>query len=112
MLSRNPQQQTQCAFIMGKVRVTPLKPVTIPQLELTAAAVASKMDKMMRAELDLDLKEWLFWTDSTLVLKYIQNEKTRFCTFKVNLMALIRDQSMVSQTKYVNTTTNQADFAS
>ena len=32
-----------CSFIMGKFRVTPLKPVTVSRLELTAAVVGLKM---------------------------------------------------------------------
>ncbi|KAK0138081.1 hypothetical protein N1851_025745 [Merluccius polli] len=42
LLSRNAQSQVHSAFVMGKARVAPLKPVTIPQIELIAATMASK----------------------------------------------------------------------
>lgn len=100
------------AFLLGKSRVTPLKPVTIPRLELTAAVLAVRMDKMLRAELQMQLEDSFFWTDSTSVLKYIMNEDRRFHTFVANRVTTIRDATKVSQWKYVNTKDNPADDAS
>ncbi|KAL3967647.1 phylloquinone omega-hydroxylase/docosahexaenoic acid omega-hydroxylase [Sarotherodon galilaeus] len=112
LVSKNNLNQPHSAFIIGKARVTPLKPVTIPRLELTAAVVAAKMDRMVRAELELELEESVFWTDSTSVIKYLKNETARFRTFIANRVAAIKDRSAVSQWRYVNTSANPADFAS
>jgi len=35
---------THCSFVLGKSRVTPLKVVSIPRLELEAAVVAVKLN--------------------------------------------------------------------
>lgn len=78
---QNSHNTVHVSFLLGKSRVTPLKPVTIPRLELTAATLAVRIDKMLRTELQLDLKESCFWTDSTSVLKYIKNENKGFLTF-------------------------------
>jgi len=43
-------------------------------MELAAAVLAVSMDKMLRQELQLELQDSVFWTDSTAVLKYIGNE--------------------------------------
>ncbi|XP_056588276.1 uncharacterized protein LOC130408847 [Triplophysa dalaica] len=102
---------THSAFVMGKARVAPLKLVTIPRMELTAAVVASRMDKLWRKELQMDLQESVFWTDSTSVLKYIKNETSRFI-FIANRVSEILKMSNVSQWRYVNTLTNPADLAS
>lgn len=48
-----------------------LKHITVPWLELAAAALLVKVDKMLRKELYLDLKPSVFWTDSETVLKYL-----------------------------------------
>lgn len=97
---------------MGKAHVAQLKPITIPRMELTAAVIASRMDKMWRKELQMKLQESVFWTDSTSVLKYIRNETLRFKTFVANRVSEILKQSNVSQWRYVNTSNNRADMAS
>lgn len=65
----NNRHNVHVAFVLGKARVTPLKPVIIPHLELTAAVLAVQVDKTLRAE--LQFKGSFFWIDSTSVLKYI-----------------------------------------
>ncbi len=62
-----------CSFILAKSRLTPLKKITIPRLELAAATLAVKVDSMLKRELDMKLVESTFWTDSTAVLCYIRN---------------------------------------
>ncbi|KAL7883055.1 hypothetical protein SRHO_G00007130 [Serrasalmus rhombeus] len=73
----NKENQVSLAFILGKARVAPLKQTTIPRLEMTAAVLAARLDKMLRRELQLDLQPSVFWTDTTTVLKYIANETRR-----------------------------------
>lgn len=57
LLLKNRQGQVHSAFIMGKSRVVPLKPVKIPHMELTAAVVAARLDKLWRRELRLQLQD-------------------------------------------------------
>lgn len=85
-----------------KSRVSPLKQMTIPRLELTAAAVAVKMDRSMTKELQMPLEESMFWSDSTTVLRYIASENVRFKTFVANRVSLIRDNTKPCQWMYVN----------
>jgi hypothetical protein len=80
----NKSGRVHCTLLLSKARVSPIKPVTMPRMELTAATVAVRVYKMLRDELDLPLAESYFWTDSTSVLKYIRNENSRFHTFVAN----------------------------
>ena len=64
--------QVHCSFVMGKARVTPLKPVTIPRLELTAALVSVRVSASLREELEYDQITEVFYTDSQVVLGYIK----------------------------------------
>lgn len=109
---QNSHNATHVSFLLGKSRVTPLKPVTIPRLEITAVVLAARIDKMLRREIQLDLMESCFWTDSTYVLKYIKNENKRFCTFVANGVSIIREASEVTQWKYIHTSQNPADGVS
>ena len=43
---------TQCCFVFGKSRVAPLKPVSVPRLELTAAVLAAKISQFVIREGD------------------------------------------------------------
>ena len=81
---------------MGKARTAPLKSITIPRLELSAAVLASRLDKIIRREIDLPVHESVFWTDSTCVMNYIRSNEKRFHTFVANRVAIIHDGSSLS----------------
>ncbi len=82
------------AFVIGKARVAPLKVVTIPRLELSAAVVAARLEKMIRSEIDLSIDTTLLWTDSTTVLGYIANKDK---TFVANRLAVIHETTEPTQ---------------
>lgn len=108
----NENGDIHCSFILGKSRVTPLKKITIPRLELSAATVAVKLDRMIKKELEIKIQKSVFWTDSTSVLCYIRNEDKRFHTFVANRISTIHDGSKPDQWRYVDTKLNPADDAS
>jgi len=100
-----------CSFLMGKSRLAPIKAISIPRLELSAAALSVKLDKMLKEELQVPIHESVFWTDSTTVLGYIKNTTTRFHTFVANRLSMIHDGSQRNQWRYVPSNQNPADYA-
>ena len=104
--------RVHCVIVMSKCRVAPIKQMTMPRLELSAAALSVKMDQLIRHELDIEIHESVFWTDSTTVLQYIRNTDKRFQTFVANRVAVIHEGSTIAQWRYVNTKSNPADDAS
>ena len=101
-----------CAFLFGKARVAPLKSVTIPRMELTAATLAVRLDLTMKEELKFHIDSTTFWTDSTTVLRYIMNKTSRYHTFVANRVGFIHEHTDEEQWKYINTKLNPADEAS
>lgn len=72
----NQENGVQVTFLLGKTRVTSLKAVTIPRLELTSAVLAIRVGFSVGSS--------VFWTDSTSVLKHLNNEDRHFHTFVAN----------------------------
>ena len=98
----NDQQKVHCSQLMAKSRVTPLRPVTVPRLELTAAVVSTKISAFLQKELKYGCVPEYFWTDSKVVLRYIYNEARRFHTFVANRVQAIRDHTSPDQWHYVD----------
>ncbi|XP_057686666.1 uncharacterized protein LOC130912537 [Corythoichthys intestinalis] len=101
-----------CALVTAKTRVAPIKVITIPRLELTAAVVSITVSNMLKDELGLTQVDEYFWTDSKVVLGYINNEARRFHTFVSNRVQKIRLNSSPQQWRYVPSEQNPADIAS
>ena len=100
------------SFVMGKSRVSPAKLHTIPQLELTAVAVSSTVSSMLMKELDIENLTSISWTDSQIVLGYLNNETTRFRVFVANRIQKVRDNTDYRSWRYIETKLNPADHAS
>ena len=99
-------------LVLGKSRVTPIKPVTIPRLELTSAVVAVKAAITLNEEFTYENTEHFFWTDSKVVLGYIANETKCFHLFVANRVGFIHSNSDKGQWNYVPGSQNVADIAS
>ena len=97
---------------MAKSRLAPLKAITIPRMELSAAVLATRMDRMIKQEVNMVVHSSTFWTDSNCILRYIENKEKRFQIFVANRVSAILDQSTAAQWRYIETTLNPADKAS
>ncbi|KAK3722370.1 hypothetical protein QZH41_013692, partial [Actinostola sp. cb2023] len=82
-----------CSFLMSKSRLAPLKSTTIPRLELAAAVEAVKLDKLLCKELQMSLQTSFYWSDSMIVLWYLQQEDKRYQTYVANRVAVIQEHS-------------------
>ena len=111
MRTAYPDGSVHCRLLTSKARVAPLKSISIPRLELTAAKLAVQVSQDLSRALDTAVDN-IFWTDSTTVMKYIRNTTTRFHVFVSNRLAVIHDGSSVGQWRYVPSELNPADLVS
>ncbi len=67
---------------------------------------------MLKEELELKIDQEYFWSDSKVVLGYINNEARRFHIFVANRVQRIRETNDPAQWHYIDTEQNPADHAS
>ena len=99
-------------LVMSKAKVTPKRPVTVPRLELMAAALSVRVGYFLQEEFDIPDIVQYYWTDSQVVLGYIRNETRRFHVFVANRVQQIRQNTSPDQWRYVRSEDNPADLAS
>ena len=108
----NAEGEVELSLVMGKARVSPLKPTTVPRLELTAATVSVKIAAMLIDELKLNELKVYYWVDSKIVLGYILNGKRRYRIYVANRKELINTYTEEDQWRHIDTEDNPSDFAS
>ena len=101
-----------CNIVMANLRVTPLKFVSVPRLELTVETIDVKVTTHLKQELDINVDEEMFWNNSRVVLSFSQNTKRRFKMFVANRIHQVKSNSDVSQRHYIQTNENPADDCS
>ena len=106
------RNQVHCSLVTSKARVAPTKVTTIPRLELNAALVSVKMSNLLQEELQYENLDEYFWTDSKVVLGYLNNESRRFQVFVANRVQRIKHSTRTDQWNYVESEKNPADHAS
>ena len=63
----------ECTLVIAKSRVTPLKGMTVPRLELLAAFVATRLAAFIKKTLNhLEIQKPVLWCDSQIVLHWIK----------------------------------------
>ena len=107
----DPNQKIYLSLVMAKTRVAPVKPMTIPRLELQATLLAARMAKTIEKELEIAIMKRTFWSDSTTVLQWIESDPRKKQMFVANRLGEINELSQKSEWRWVPSGQNPADDA-
>ena len=100
------------SLVTSKTKVSPIKRVTIPRLELCGALLLSNLLCHVQEVLSIPLSSIFGWTDSTIVLHWMSGDPRRLKTYVGNRISSIVDRVPPGQWKHVRGTENPADCAS
>lgn len=99
-------------FLSWENHVSPIKVMTIPRLQLKPAVVSVTVSGTLKEELECVAAEEFFWTNSMVVLGYINHRARRFHTFVANRVRKIHLHTTHKKWRYISTAENPADHSS
>lgn len=101
-LSTTHEGLTNVSFIMARSKVAPKHQQTMPRLELCAALAGAQLAKLIQTELSSYLQQTTLWTDSTIVLEWLQSESCRFKVFVGTRVSEIQELTDQRSWRYVD----------
>ena len=82
------------SLLTAKCKISPLRLVTIPRLELCAALLGTRLLNSVNAALaktEVNVGDCYAWSDSTIVLCYLSKQPRLLTTFVANRVAEIQE---------------------
>lgn len=99
-------------LLTAKSKLSPSKSVTLPRLELMAACLGSLLLQSVCDALKCKVQDTICWTDSKIVLAWINHDKNDLKQFVGNRVQIIQQHSLVENWHHVRSELNPADLIS
>ncbi|GFY17145.1 reverse transcriptase domain-containing protein [Trichonephila clavipes] len=100
------------SFITAKSRVSPLKKLTLPRLELLGAVLASRILKYLTSKFKFPISKCFLWGDSSIALHWIKGKASNYKQFVSNRVIEIQSNSDPSDWHHCSGRENPADYVS
>ncbi|KAL0830099.1 hypothetical protein ABMA28_003556 [Loxostege sticticalis] len=99
-------------LLTSKSKVAPIKPTTMPRLELCGALLASRLCSKVLAALSIPITNCTYWCDSTIVLGWLNTSPLQLKNFVRNRVNEIQESTTGYSWRYVPSGDNPADHVS
>ncbi|XP_055615136.1 uncharacterized protein LOC129761441 [Toxorhynchites rutilus septentrionalis] len=106
-----PDGLVDCSLVVAKTKVAPLKPLSIPRLELQAAVLGVRLMQFVEESHTVKVQQRFLWSDSATVLAWLRSDHRRYKQFVACRVGELLTASDVREWHWVPSKHNPADLA-
>ena len=100
------------SLVTAKTKVAKLEPPSVPRLELCGTVLLTKLLTNVAAVLEIPNEHVHAWTDSSIVLAWLDGQPREFKTYVANRVSFVLQATLPQTWRHVPTSQNPADCAS
>ncbi|XP_037047880.1 uncharacterized protein LOC119082466 [Bradysia coprophila] len=101
----------ECALIGGKTKVAPLRPLSVPRMELQAAVLGARFKNTIVQNHTLKITRTIFWTDSSTVLSWLRSDLRRYTQYVGARICEVLETTALFEWRWIPSHLNVADDA-